>query len=358
MADDQDQSQKTEEPTQRKLDDARDKGQVASSREVNHFFMIVGSAAVVILLFPAMFRDLAMLLRGVFEKSDRLAMTLGSAHSLFEGLFGALGAALALPLAVLVLAALGGGLIQNGLVLSAEGIKPKVSKISPREGVKRLFSAKAVMEFLKGLAKISVVGVAACLILFPMLRDMDLMPMMSVFATLARLYDMAAYLFIGVAAIVAVVAGLDYLFQRRQFLKQMRMSRQDLKDEYRQTEGDPLVKNRLRQIRMERARKRMMAAVPTADVVITNPTHFAVALAWKQDEMSAPRVVAKGADFIARRIRDLAAEHGVPVIENPPLARALHGGVEIDQEIPVEHYKAVAQIISFVLKRRQKRRSA
>jgi flagellar biosynthetic protein FlhB len=165
-------------------------------------------------------------------------------------------------------------------------------------------------------------------------------------------------LLLGVLMALSVLAGLDYFYQRLNFLRSLRMSKREVKEENKQSEGDPLIKGRLRQIRMERARRRMMAAVPKASVVITNPTHFAVALKYEMGAAGAPRVVAKGKDLIALRIRDLARENDVPVVENPPLARALHAGVELDHEIPPEHYKAVAEIISYVFRLKGKIRRA
>jgi len=169
-------------------------------------------------------------------------------------------------------------------------------------------------------------------------------------ALMERVWWLSVKLMIAVLAVMSAIAGLDWLYQRFDFTKQQRMTRQEIKDEFKQTEGDPMVKARLRQIRMERARQRMMAAVPEADVVITNPTHYAVAMKYEVDSMGAPKVVAKGVDHLALRIRELAKEHDVPVMENPPLARALCAAVEIDQEVPPEHYKAVAEIIAYVFR--------
>jgi flagellar biosynthetic protein FlhB len=167
---------------------------------------------------------------------------------------------------------------------------------------------------------------------------------------LDRIQLVAILLTAGTVAVMTVVAALDYAFQRRSFIKQMRMTKQEVRDEHKQAEGDPQIKARIRRLRMERAQKRMMAAVPEADVVITNPTHFAVALAYEMETMSAPRLVAKGADVLAQRIREIAEENQVPLVENPPLARALYASVELDQEIPPEHYQAVAQVIGYVMR--------
>jgi len=187
-------------------------------------------------------------------------------------------------------------------------------------------------------------------LVFSAMNDIELISSFSLGQILDRIQLVAILLTAGTVAVMTVVAALDYAFQRRSFIKQMRMTKQEVRDEHKQAEGDPQIKARIRRLRMERAQKRMMAAVPEADVVITNPTHFAVALAYEMETMSAPRLVAKGADVLAQRIREVAEENEVPLVENPPLARALYASVELDQEIPPEHYQAVAQVIGYVMR--------
>lgn len=353
MADnDTDQSQKTEEPTQKKLDESRRKGQVANSREVNHAFMILGAAIIVMTFGSSMVRDI----------TEILARFMGNAHAIpldvknIRGYIGEtvldLAGALAMPLGVLMAMALAGALIQNGLVVAPERIKPTMQKISLFAGFKRLFSLKSVAEFVKGLFKIAIVGAVATMLVMPEMNRLEQMTSFEVIQILDTLQSLALRVLIGVAAIVAVIAALDYLYQNFEHMKSMRMSRQEIKDELKQSEGDPMIKARLRQIRQERARRRMMAAVPEASVVITNPTHFAVALKYEHDQMQAPVLVAKGIDSLALKIREIAEESGVPVVENPPLARALHAGVEIDEEIPEQHYRAVAEIVGYVMRLR------
>jgi flagellar biosynthetic protein FlhB len=209
------------------------------------------------------------------------------------------------------------------------------------------------MEFVKGSAKIAIVGAMAYYLLRPEFDGLERFFGFDMVALLAVLKTLTIRLIAGVLAVLAAVAALDVFYQRMSRLRRLRMSREELRDEYKESEGDPLVKGRLRQLRMERARRRMMQEVPKADVVITNPTHFAVALRYDQTAMGAPKLVAKGADLVARRIRELAEEHKVPIVSNPPLARALYAGVEIDQEVPPEHYKAVAEIIGYVMRLRR-----
>ena len=289
---------------------------------------------------------------------------LGNAHDIrLDGRGGAgLGAAmgwqlllaLAAPMGLLFVGALVAGLLQGRPTWSAEKLKPKLDKISPLAGFKRLFGMSGWVEFLKSIAKMLIVGAVATAVVWPYSVRLEQTVLSPTQDLLLLIKGMSVRLLAAVAAIVILLAGIDFLYQRFAFLKRMRMSRQDIKDEHKQSEGDPHVKARIRQIRMERSRKRMMAAVPTADVVITNPTHFAVALKYDGAAMGAPTVVAKGVDSLALRIRGLAEEHKVPIVENPPLARSLYATVELDEEVKPEHYKAVAQVISYVMGLRRK----
>ncbi len=344
---DQDDSQKTEEPTHKRLQEARDKGDVAKSQEVNHWFMLTAFALTLGVFAPGVMHGLAEAMLPFFERAHDLrfgdgAILLDLLLTVFE--------LLAVPIAVFVAAAITSGMLQHGFVFSAENVKPKLSKISPMEGLKRLFSLKAIAEFVKGIAKITIVGTVIFLVVYPEWPTVEVMPKLDFSASLWLLLDEAVAVLIGVVAVMFAIAGLDFMFQRFQHMKKLRMSRQDIRDEMKQAEGDPMVKARLRQIRTERARQRMMAAVPEADVVITNPTHYSIALVYKMEEMAAPRVVAKGIDHIALKIREVAKEHDITLVENRPLARALFDGVEIDQEIPPQHYKAVAEVISYVMR--------
>jgi flagellar biosynthetic protein FlhB len=268
-------------------------------------------------------------------------------------LFSDVGDALLVPLALLVLAALAAGLVQNGFVFAGELIQPSLEKISLLGGFKRLFSAKSVVEFAKGLLKITIVGAAAVVAVVPELGDLDALTTYEPQAMLGRTQDLVFRLLVAVLSVMSVIAGIDYLYQRIEYRRRMRMSREEIKQEYKETEGDPIVRGRIRQIRQERAKQRMMAAVPKADVVLTNPTHYAVALSYKP-AMAAPVVVAKGVDSLALKIREVAREHAIPIVENPPLARALHEAVKIDEEIPSEHYMAVAKVIGYVMGLRQR----
>jgi flagellar biosynthetic protein FlhB len=312
--------------------------------------MILAASIVVMALAPAFAQQIGHAMTRFFEAPDLMPVDRGGLQHVLGDLLGDLAMAF-LPIFLLFLiAAMAPTFLQTGFLISFERIEPKLEKISPLKGLERLFSLRSIAEFGKGLLKIAVVGAAATMLLLPSMEKIYQMPSLSMADLMIVIQDLTIRLLLGVLAIMTVVAAVDFLYQRFEFLKSMRMSRQEIRDELKQTEGDPMVKGRLRQIRMERARKRMMANVPKADVVITNPTHFAVALSYNPEEMAAPRVVAKGADLIAARIRAVAEENEIPVVENPPLARALFATVDLDQEIPAEHYRAVAEIISYVFR--------
>lgn len=346
----QDDSQKTEEPTQKRLDDAREKGQVAVSREVNHWFMILAGTIMVMTFLPGAMRDFGGLLAKFVEQPHLISIDPAAMVRVFRNTLEDSAMAMLPSLVLLVLAAVGAGLIQNGLVISAEQLKPKLEKISLANGVKRLFSMKSVVEFAKGIAKIVIVGAVGVAIVWPAFSGLERLPSMEMMSWVHVMHALIVRLMVGVLSIVTIIAALDFLFQKLQHLKQMRMSRQDIKDEMKQSEGDPQVRGRLRQIRRERAQKRMMQAVPDASVVIANPTHYSIALKYELNQMAAPVVVAKGVDAVALRIRAVAEENDVPVVRNVGLAQALYAGVEIDDEIPTEHFKAVAEIIGYVMR--------
>lgn len=350
MAEDQDQSQKTEEPTQKRLEDARKKGQVATSRELNNALMISAATAFLALLSPGVTNDLSVALMPFLQIPDQMPTTITDLQMLIMELMKQVGAALLLPALLFACAAIASGLLQNGIVISTEPLKPKLEKISPISGAKRIFSLKSIVEFIKGILKITLIGAAAILLLWPETATIIRTTDAELIVTTILLQSLTVKLLFGVAVLVIAVAVLDILYQRFEHQKQLMMSRKDLMDEFKQTEGDPHVKARLKGLRAERARQRMMAEVPNATVVVTNPTHFAVALYYDTNGKAAPRVVAKGVDSLAHRIREIATESQVPIVENPPLARALFASIDLGEEIPPEHYQAVAEVIGYVMR--------
>ena len=345
-----DDTQKTEEPTQKRIEEARKKGQVAISREVNNWIMLLAATILVAAISPSMLWKLQMHLRAYIEHAHDMPQVPGGFSIILGDSFWTVLGIMALPLIVLMAAAFMGPFLQVGPLFAPEIIKPDLSKISPMAGFKRLFSMKAIMEFVKGLLKIGMVGAVGTVLLYPFYGNVDHLVGLPIALVLVEMKALVVRLMIGVLVVLAVITVVDVVFQRAQHYKKMRMTKQELKDEYKQTEGDPHVKAKLRQLRNERARQRMMQNVPKADVVITNPTHFAVALQYKPDEMEAPVCVAKGADAVALRIREIAKENDIVIYENPPLARVLYDTVEIDETVPEEHYKAVAEVISYVFK--------
>jgi len=322
MADDHDETEKSEDPTQKRLDDAHARGDVVKSQEVSTWFVIAGAT----LALSAFSGDVGAGLRA------SLGNLIANAHLIRTdgpGLIALLGqielvliAALGVPLLVLTLAAVAGNAVQHRLVWSGEALKPKLSKISPASGAKRLFSKQAVANFAKGLIKIGLIGAVMTVLLWPHRGRLDALVRVDPASLLAQTRAISLDLMTTVVAILAALAVGDYFFQYRQWFERQKMSLREMKDEFKQTEGDPHVKGRMRQIRQARMRKRMIAAVPTASVVITNPTHFAVALRYEPG-MAAPICVAKGIDALALKIREVARDNNVAVVENPPLARAL-----------------------------------
>lgn len=344
-----DDGQKTEDPTGRKLSQARDRGQVIQSREVGTWLMLATGGGLVLVLGPTIGRSLADTLTPFFAIEPFLAGD-GILWSSVEARLGQVAVALVLPLLLLIGAAIAGNLGQTGLVFATEKFSLDITRLSPIAGFGRIFSVRTLVEFLKNMGKITLVGAVVIMIIRPELNHMITLTTMPIEDLMSEIYRLLFRLVIGVLIIQTAIALADYVYQRFAFLKSMRMSKQEVKEEHKQSEGDPMVRARLRSIRLQRARRRMMAAVPTASVVVTNPTHFAVALKYEMGAAGAPKVVAKGADLVAQRIREVAKENGVPVVENPPLARALYAAVEIDREIPAEHYKAVAEIIGYVFR--------
>jgi flagellar biosynthetic protein FlhB len=350
MADDQDKSQQTEEPTAKRLEQAREHGDVVKSAELTTFILLGGGTLAIAMFGKYTAVSLARSLSLFLEQPDTMSVDGAGLAAMARLLLPKIAMTIAPFFAVMIAAGLAGHLLQSRPGFSLDKIAPDFSKVSPMAGFKRLFGVEGWMNLVKGLAKMAVVGVAIWTQLWPERGGLEAILNQS---TVAVAGDMSRLLFkVLMASLVTlgVLAGFDYFWQRMRFMARNRMSKQEIKEEYRQNEGDPTIKAKIRQIRHERAKKRMMASVPTASVVIMNPTHYAVALKYESGKMAAPVCVAKGIDALALRIRAVAEENDVPVIENPPLARALHAAVEIDDPVPPEHFKAVAQVIGYVMR--------
>ncbi|MFA6266499.1 MAG: flagellar biosynthesis protein FlhB [Pseudolabrys sp.] len=352
MAEEPDLEDKTEDPSQKRLDDALERGNVVKSQEVNTWFIIAGATLVLLSFSSGMGEGLTTTMRGLIANSYAISMDGPALPRLFDKIGVEMLAAVGIPFVLLMLAALAGNLVQHPLVWSVDALAPKFSKISPLAGLKRLFSKQALGNLAKGIVKLIVVGTVMTMLMWPDRDRMEGLVTMDPMAILPFTTVIALKLMGAVVALLAVVAAADYFFQYRSWYGKLKMSLQELKDEVKQTQGDPHIKGRLRQLRQMRMKNRMAAAVPKASVIITNPTHYAVALQYERG-MEAPICVAKGVDKMALRIREIAAEHNVPIVENPPLARALHATVEVEQAVPPEHYKAVAEVIGYVMKLRR-----
>jgi flagellar biosynthetic protein FlhB len=354
MAEEKDEADKTEEPSLRKLEQAQEKGDVAKSIEVNSWFVLAAFTLAVALLGGYITRNLALELGAYLGKLDQIPFDRGGLMSLYETMMVASLVAVAAPMALGMVAGIAGNMMQHKPVFSAQSLTPKMERISPIAGFKRVFGMEALVQFTKGLLKIGLVSAVMLYVLWPergrfeSLTTMDpaaLLPASQIFIVKLMGAVLAAFFFVALA---------DFVYQRFRWYNRQRMTREELKQEFKETEGSPEIKQKIRQLRAQASRRRMMEKVPKASVVIMNPTHYAVALQYERG-MPAPVCVAKGVDDLALRIKAVALEHGVAVVENPPLARALHASVVLDQEIDPEHYKAVAEVIGYVMKLRRSR---
>jgi len=347
---------KTEEATPRKLADARLKGDVAKSPDVAAALSLTGAAAVVLMS------------GGWFATSmaEQLLPFIAAPHTMLGGLEAGAGVeigaialwAIAPFLGVVMLATIvggvGGNVAQSGLIFTAEKLKPNWSLVNPIAGFKRIFGPDGLFQFIKTFLKLLAVGVICWLVLRPHVRELENMAAMPPAMILPLARDLAIALMVSTIIFLAFAAGADFLWQKYRFAERMKMTMEELKEDYKQSEGDPHIKAKLKQIRAQRSRQRMMQNVPKATVIVTNPTHYSVALRYEAGD-AAPVCVAKGVDALALRIREVAREHGVAIVENVPLARALYAAVDVDETIPREHFEAAAKVIGFVMQKRKKR---
>ncbi|HEY1723723.1 MAG TPA: flagellar biosynthesis protein FlhB [Magnetospirillaceae bacterium] len=355
MADDND--SKTEQPTGRRLSRAHDEGEVLQSQEVKTAAMIIASLALVWVIAVPMMGKLERILYALLAQADSLRIGSVDAYTTFiTNTFMSVAVIMAIPFAMFVAVALAASVMQTGFIFTTEKLGFNPERLNPLSGLGRMFSQQSLIDLVKNIIKLAVVGGVALIFVYPKFKGIQSVPMMETQGILAFLHSLVIRLMMAIAVMITIIAAGDWFYQRYAYMKKLRMTKQEVKDEQKQTEGDPMVKARLRSLRMQRARQRMMASVPKADVVITNPTHFACALKYEQGSMTAPILVAKGQDFVAQRIRQIANENNVPIVENAPLARALYATVDIDKEIPPQHYKAVAEVISYVFRLKGKLR--
>jgi flagellar biosynthetic protein FlhB len=357
VSDASDSGSRTEEASPRRLEDARSKGDVAKSQDVVQWATLAAASGVVAICGGGMSRDLAARLTPFFSHPDAFDLDHGGAVVVARQAILAGAPIILAVLGAAALAGVAGNLIQHGFLFTFEKLKPDPSRLSPLAGLKRMFGIDGLVNFLKSAMKIGLVGAVAWMVMKPHLREFELLPTLDPMALLPLASEMLRGLLMAILALLAVGALADWFWQRQRFLARMRMSKQEQKEEHRQTEGDPHIKARLRQLRFERARRRMMQNVPKATVVVMNPTHYAVALRYVSGETVAPLCLAKGIDSLALKIREVAEANNIPVVEDPPLARALYATVDIDETIPREHYEAVAKVIGFVMQAANRRRA-
>lgn len=346
---DEESGSKTEEATPAKLQKAREKGDVAKTQDLGSLASFAGAAALLAIGGGWMSRNLAGQLLPFIARPESMSLEgLGA----IEVARHAMIAAAPILIGVTVVAALlgaGGNLVQTGLMFTPDKLKPDWKKVSPLGGFKRIFGPDGLMQFVKSLAKVVMVAWVGWMVMKPYIGPLQQLSALDPAAMLPLMVDILRRLVFAAAALMLAIAGFDWFWQRSRFLKRMRMSKEEMKEEFKNSEGDPHIKAKRRQIALQRSRRRMMAAVPSATMVVMNPTHYAVALRYEAGETAAPQCVAKGMDAVALKIRALAEESGVPVIEDPPLARALYAAVELDEFIPPAHYEAVAKLIGFIM---------
>lgn len=346
--------EKTEKATPKKRKDTRKKGQVAKSTDVNTAVSLLIIFLSLIALGPYMRDRLLSFIKTFYTKSIALELSESNVHELFVDTVKDISLILAPIMLVALLAGIVSNYMQVGFLFSAEVLKPDLNKLSPLKGFKRIYSMRAIVELVKSILKITVVGFAAFMVLWLHYGDILRLPLLTPAEVLTFVSKLTLWMGLAGSGALMPLAGLDYLYQRFDYEKNIRMSKQDIKDEYKKSEGDPIIKSKIKQKQREMAMRRMMQEVPKADVIITNPTHYAIALKYDEKKMDAPYIVAKGVDHLALKIRQIAKEHDVMTIENRPLARALYDQVDIDQAVPEEFFKVIAEILAYVYKTKQK----
>ena len=345
---------KTEKPTPRRKQKARSEGSVAQSKEINSGVLLLASTVGILLFGAGMATGLGDVARLLLRSAGQISLTPDSIPLyLWKG--GIFLLAVLLPFyGVIMIAGILANLVQVGFLITLKPLKPRLSRLSPMTGLKRLASPRALVDFAKSVLKLIVVGLVVYLAIraeFQRILELSNLPLTSLLGEIGRL---SSLIFLKAAIAVLFIAAFDYAYAKHEHIKSIKMSKQEVRDEVRQSEGDPQIKSKIRGIQFKAALRRMMKKVPQADVVITNPVHVAVALKYDNKKHQAPVVVAKGARRLAERIKEVAREHDIPIVENPPLAQALYKTVEIGREIPIELYRTVAEILAYVYRLKRK----
>jgi len=354
MADQQGQ-EKTEAPTEKKRRESREEGQVAFSKELPSAALLAGILLTLIATSPLIldaFREMTTQIFREISKTDELSI--GSLYDLSGEIFSTLLPAFAPFAAIIVLVGILASVLQVGVQITLKAIAPKFNKISPLTGLKRLFSTQSLADFLKSMAKLIIVGIVGYITYMDKITELNGLSVATPEAILEYNFTVVAEVSGKIVLALVAIAIFDYLYQRWHHEKQLMMTKQEVKEETKQTEGDPQLKARIRQIQREMSNARMMQEVPKADALIVNPTHFSVAILYDRDVMEAPEITAKGTDHMALRMRTVARENSVPILERPELARDLYANVEIGETIPERFYKAIAEILAFVYRLRRR----
>ena len=340
--------EKTEKATPRKREEAKKKGEVAKSRELASTAVLFAGLITLTLFGSYMYNHIQIIMKETFSQLAFNDLSVSDFIAFAEKVINMFILTIIPLMSAVFFTAVFSNVIQIGFVLSGESIIPKLSKLSPIKGFKRLFSKQSLMEFAKSMLKLGIIGSVAYITINGERKNALLLGDMEINSIISYILSTVFKIFFRCILAMILIVIIDFIFQKFEFEKKLKMSKKDVKDELKRSEGDPQVKSRIKSIQMEMARKRMMQAVPEADVVITNPTHLAVALKYDSAAMNAPKVIAKGAGILAERIRNVANSHGIPIVENKEMARNLYALVEIGQEVPSILYQAVAEILAYI----------
>ena len=347
--------EKTEKATPKKRQDARKKGQVLKSQDVTAAFLLLLTFMFLYFYAPFMLEGIfGFLTQSLIRNLNIETLNAGVVQEMYTEMIKEM-AVIALPIMIVaMIAGIGANYLQFGFLFSTETLKIDLKKMDPIKGIKKVISLRSIINLVKSLLKVSFIGTVTTVIIIINLEEVLALALHSPWESLTTVAKLAGMMGIAASLMLVFIALLDYLYEKYEYEKNLKMSKQDIKDEYKNSEGDPLIKSKIKQRQREMAMRRMMSEVPNADVVITNPTHYAIALKYDEANMDAPKVVAKGTDFVAQKIKLIAKEHDVIMVENRPLARAMYDQVEIGDAVPEEFFKAVAEVLAYVYRIKRK----
>lgn len=343
-----DSGEKTEEPTAKKLEDARKKGQIARSKDLGTMFVLVGSAVAIMMVGGWLVESLSMVMKRLFSLTRAESLNMSVLFNVVEGTIGLIVAPLLWIFFIIIFAAFVGNTMLGGMSFSWDALAPKASRLSPLAGFKRMFGMKAVVEFVKSLLKFFVVFIVAFLLLQSLFESILGLSLEAIPINFSHATDLLMWMFLALSLSIGIIAAIDAPYQTWDHNRQLKMTKQEVKDEMKNTEGSPEIKGRIRRTQYEMSQRRMMQDIPESDVIITNPTHYSVALKYDVEGGGAPRLVAKGIDEMAIHIRTIAKEHNVEILQSPALARSLYYTADVNKDIPEELFAAVAQVLAFV----------